>query len=380
LYTFLRNNRDALIARCAEAVARRPRRVATAEQLRNGIPMFLDQLTRTLEVEEGGGSSTVSEGISGPPGGDARALSEIGVSATAHGRQLMELGYSVDQVVHDYGDLCQAITGLAVERDAPFSIDEFRTLNRCLDNAIADAVSEFSAQRDLAVEQRQNEMVKERIAFMVHELRNALHTASLASVALEAGNLPYGGATGGVLKRSLAAMSVLLNDAVATVRAAADPHSPRPHVSVASLIGEAASSAALDASARGCTMVVRPVDPALWINARREPLVAAIVNLLQNGFKFTEPHTEVVLSAYAGENGTVRIDVADHCGGLPQGFDTTMFKPFTQADQDKSGLGLGLAIARQGVEAEGGKLDVRDVPGTGCIFTITLPGAPDRRA
>jgi hypothetical protein len=62
------------------------------------------------------------------------------VSAGAHGKKLLELGYTVDQVVHDYGDLCQAITGLSVERDAPFAIHEFQTLNRCLDNSIADAV------------------------------------------------------------------------------------------------------------------------------------------------------------------------------------------------------------------------------------------------
>ena len=72
----------------------------------------------------------------------------MGVTATAHGKDLLTLGYSVDQVVHDYGDLCQAITDLAFERDAPFAIDEFRTLNRCLDNAIADAVTEFSFQRE----------------------------------------------------------------------------------------------------------------------------------------------------------------------------------------------------------------------------------------
>jgi hypothetical protein len=67
-------------------------------------------------------------------------LSEIGTSAVAHGASLLGLGYTVDQVVHDYGDLCQSITDLAFERDAPFSVEEFRTLNRCLDNAIADAV------------------------------------------------------------------------------------------------------------------------------------------------------------------------------------------------------------------------------------------------
>jgi len=54
-------------------------------------------------------------------------LSEVGELAALHGRDLLNLGYTVDQVVHDYGDLCQAITDLAFERDAPFEIDEFRT-------------------------------------------------------------------------------------------------------------------------------------------------------------------------------------------------------------------------------------------------------------
>jgi signal transduction histidine kinase len=376
VFSFLKNNRDELIARCKASVARRPKRVATELQLRNGIPLFLDQLTRTLEAEEAGDAADMSERISGLAGGDL-ALSEIGVSATAHGRQLMELGYSVDQVVHDYGDLCQAITSLAVERDAPFSIDEFRTLNRCLDNAIADAVTEFSMQRDLLIERRHNEVVAERIGFVVHELRNAVHTATLASAALETGSLSYGGATGGVLKRSLATMASLLTDAVSTVRTSAHA-APASPISVASVIGDAASSAALEATARGCTMVVRPVDRALWILARREPLVAALVNLLQNGFKFTRPQTEVVLSAYAADAGRINIDVSDHCGGLAPGFSARMFTPFTQADKDKSGLGLGLSIARQAVEAEGGTLEVRDVPGTGCVFTISLPPAPDR--
>jgi signal transduction histidine kinase len=374
MYSFLKNNREELIARCKAAVAQRPKRVATEIQLRNGIPLFLDQLMRTLEAEESDDSAALSEQISGLAGGDL-ALSEIGMSATAHGRQLMELGYSVDQVVHDYGDLCQAVTSLAVERDAPFTIDEFRTLNRCLDNAIADAVTEFSAQRDLVVERRHNEIVTERIGFVVHELRNAVHTATLAAAALESGSLSLQGATGGVLKRSLATMTALLADAVSTIRTAAHAEPPPPSLSVASVIGEAASSAALDAAARGCTMVVRPVDPALRVSARREPLIAAIVNLLQNGFKFTHPHTEVVLKAYAGEDGRICIDVSDHCGGLPAGFAAAMFRPFTQADTNRSGLGLGLSIARQGVEGEGGTLGVRDVPGVGCVFTISLPPA-----
>ena len=112
MHTFLSNNRDDLIARCKTKVAQRPRRSATEQQLANGVPLFLDQLIRTLEAEDDD-EGLESRRISGPAGGDALNLSEMGVSAAAHGRQLLILGYSVDQVVHDYGDLCQAITDLA---------------------------------------------------------------------------------------------------------------------------------------------------------------------------------------------------------------------------------------------------------------------------
>jgi len=50
-----------------------------------------------------------------------------------------------------------------------------------------------------------------------------------------------------------------------------------------------------------------------------------------------------------------------------------MFLPFTQCGEDRSGLGLGLAICRRSVEANHGILGVRDVPGVGCVFTIDLP-------
>ena len=49
---FLRNNREELIARCRDKVAKRPKRIASNDQLKNGIPMFLDQLTKTLEAED----------------------------------------------------------------------------------------------------------------------------------------------------------------------------------------------------------------------------------------------------------------------------------------------------------------------------------------
>ena len=366
MYTFLANNRHELIARCRAKVAQRPQRAAAGVQLESGVPIFLEQLERTLEAEERG-ELAASQDISGGSGGDSLGLSEIGVSAMAHGRKLLDLGYTIDQVVHDYGDLCQAITDLAVERDAPFGIDEFRTLNRCLDNAIADATTGFSAQRDAARDAAANQ----RTGFLVHELRNALNTAVLAASALEHGNLPLSGATGGVLKRSHGAMKKLVDAALIDVRHAS-PSDARSVFPIAAFLDDAVIAADLYAKATGCTLVANAGDVGTMVLGSRELLSAALGNLLQNAFKFTRPRSEVLLTVTAAD-GRVRIDVKDHCGGLPGGETEALFAPFTQHGHDRRGLGLGLSIARHSVEADGGTLTVCDLPGDGCIFTMSLP-------
>jgi signal transduction histidine kinase len=371
MHKFLSNNRDDLIARCKVKIAQRPKRAATAEQLANGIPLFLAQLTKTLEAEEQG---NVAEGvrISGPAGGDTTALSEIGLSAAAHGKELLNLGCTFHQVVHDYGDLCQAITDLAVERDAPFSVDQFRTLNRCLDNAIADAVSEFATQRDATVLRQQSSDENARLGALAHELRNFLMTATMAFAALESGKVPIGGSTGALVKRSLSAISELLQDALSEVKAKAGLSDQPSAFSLAAFIAEAKDVASLDAAANGCTFTVPVVDPVMGIAGNRDHLLAAVNNLLQNAFKFTHPRSEVTLHAY-GTADRVMIDVSDNCGGLPPGFSEKMFRPFAQGNPDRSGLGLGLSIARRTVESNGGSLAARYVPGHGCVFSVSLP-------
>jgi len=52
-----------------------------------------------------------------------------------------------------------------------------------------------------------------------------------------------------------------------------------------------------------------------------------------------------------------------------------LFKPFQQRGADQTGLGLGLAISLKGVQASGGEIQVRDLPGSGCVFTVDLPRA-----
>lgn len=373
MHRFLRNDRDDLIARCKAKVAQRPHREATDRQLAHGVPMFLEQLTRTLAAEEKN-EDDLSIQISGPSGGDSLDLSEMGVSATKHGQELLNLGYTVDQVVHDYGDLCQAITDLAFEDDAPFAVQEFRTLNRCLDNAIADAVTAFTLQRDTRIADVQAAEEKRRLGFLIHELRNSAGTANLAVRALELGGMSVSGATGAILKRSLSSLVSLIDRAIN--EASAECSQERLTFSVESFIADAGLAGRLDASIVGCEFDVRTVDPRLSITANRNLLHAALANLLHNGFKFTRPRTVVTLSAFAVED-RIHIEVADHCGGLLAGDAAKMFVPFAENDHRKAGMGLGLSIARQSVENDFGTLTVRNVPGKGCVFTIDLPRAAD---
>jgi signal transduction histidine kinase len=143
-------------------------------------------------------------------------------------------------------------------------------------------------------------------------------------------------------------------------------------ISLAAFVSDVKISASLEAQSRECMFTVSEVASGLAVDVDREMLLSAVGNLLQNGFKFTQPHTEVSLSAYASAD-RIRIDIEDHCGGLPPGAVDTMFLPFKQSGADKSGLGLGLSICRRSVEWNNGLLRVRDIPGSGCVFTIDLP-------
>ena len=100
----------------------------------------------------------------------------ITTTATKHGRDLLDQGYSVSQVVHDYGDVCQAVTELAVERRAAISPADFRTLNRCLDDAIAGAVTEYGRGQDQQREETTADSAEGR-ATIVNDLAAAIRVS-----------------------------------------------------------------------------------------------------------------------------------------------------------------------------------------------------------
>jgi hypothetical protein len=145
LHEIVTSNRTELIARCRNKAAKRFAPSETPAPLDHGVPLFLQQLVDALRLDKTTPSGEIVEPMPTP------APTEIGRAAAVHGAELLRLGYTLDQVVRDYGDVCQAVTVLAGEQDERISTGEFHTLNRCLDNAIADAVTSFEHARQILI-------------------------------------------------------------------------------------------------------------------------------------------------------------------------------------------------------------------------------------
>jgi hypothetical protein len=174
LEDFVRTYREELIRRCQAKVASREPPPGSAGSS-HGVPLFLDQLGEQLRD-------------------GARQPGDIGDSAKKHGHDLLRQGFTIEQVVHNYGDVCQSVTDLAVELDAPISTDDFRTLNRCLDDAIAGAVTEFTLEEGVTRAKQSSEL---------HSLAEA---AICAFRFIRSGGVGPGGSTGAVVERNLVAI------------------------------------------------------------------------------------------------------------------------------------------------------------------------------
>ena len=352
LHEFVTLYREAIITKARETLTARPWPVASANELENGVPLFLAQLAETLKLEATATPFSVTA---------------IGSSAARHGRELLALGFNVSQVVHDYGDVCQAITALALEQHAPITTEEFHTLNRCLDTAIAEAVTEHAR---ITAQLRSTEEV-ERLGQVAHEIRDSLNTALMAFQALKRGSVAINGSTGTVLGRSLMDLRDFVDSTLSDIRMAGS-HQRRERLPVASFRNDIALAAGLHADYREVHFAVEPVDSALAIDADPQLLASAVMNLVNNAFKYTHTGGQVVLRAHH-EDTRLLIEVEDECGGMAESKGDPFQSFGDRRGTDRSGLGLGLSIARKAVRAHGGDIHIHNMPGKGCVFVIDVP-------
>jgi signal transduction histidine kinase len=351
LHGFLVRNFDELVSRAkAKGLARRWPSASTPG-LESGIPLLLAQLREALRR----GTSTVS-------------LAEGGIGATAaarHARAMLEKGWSISQVVDDYGDVRQAITELAIARGTAVGLEEFGALSRCLDSAIAEAVGEYARLKDEATSHRE----VERLGQVGHDLRNQLQTALLSFRALKTRKADIGGSAGDALGRSLVCLRDLIDTRLSEVHLAATSR-----VSLAAVVHEVAVAAHPDAEHREIRLTIQPGDPALAVDVDPQLLASALMNLLQNAFKYTRAHGCVTLRTRS-ENGRAFVEVEDECGGMVTGEGDPRRALGDRRGSDRSAPGHGLSSSRIAVQANGGEVHAHNLPGKGCIFGIQLPVA-----
>jgi signal transduction histidine kinase len=353
LRSFIVENRDEILA---QATARATSKgVPAAAELTHGLPAFLDQLGEALRKA---GLHEVA---------DQR---EIQNSATHHGDHLFHQGLTVAQVVNGYGDVCQIITGLAVDRQTAIEAAEFQTLNLCLDDATAGAVTAYSIQRERAI----SDEGTERLGVLAHEMRNALNAAILSFGSIKKGAVATGGSTSAMVDRSHMRLQALIDRSLADVRLDVGLLTME-RVPIWEVIEEVEIGGAIVAQTKGLHFEVTSADPTVIVEADRPILAAAIANLLQNAFKFTLPGTTVKLRVTT-TTSRVLIAIEDECGGLPSGDTESLLRPFVQKGRDRTGLGLGLSICVKAAKMMAGELHIRDVPGHGCVFTLDLPKQP----
>jgi signal transduction histidine kinase len=382
LYKFLLENEKEILAMTEEKSLDIAGVRPSSVQLKRGLPIFYKQLMNVLRLEAELHRTVVridkGRMAKAANDNDEQAMSKasgrpdeaiLAQDAGIHGKELLRLGYTLSHVVHAYGALCQSITAVAVSKEAAITPGEFHDLNRCLDIAIAGAVTEYQTLRNSQESTRE----VEHLGFLAHELRNALAQISISVQMIKRGTVGYGGSTGQVLERGLKRAEDLIDSSLTEVRLRVDPKVYLESIRLLQVIDQIVVTAELEALSKSQILEVQ-VEPDLIIEVDQHLIHSALSKLVQNALKYTHPGGKIQLRGrHAGEK--VIIEIEDECGGLSTKVYEDLFKPFEQQDQNRDGLGLGLTIARRAIELNHGTIEVLNLSKKGCIFKIILPKA-----
>jgi signal transduction histidine kinase len=313
--------------------------------------LFLDEVLEIIEIGRG-------------------SLAEEGGSpiARGHGGQRQLLNSSIGDLVQEYYLFLESATELADEKGATLNQRGLLEFTKWLFSGTASAVGEFIKRQEL--QRRQSDF--EYFAFVAHELRNPLSSTKMAwELLVRKGQLDARRVE--VVHRGLRQLTELIDHSITRSRIQSGVEVRREPVALDNLVADARADSVVDAETK--TVQIAAQASGLTVLGDYRLLRSALTNLLRNAVKFTREGGSIAISGRLSE-GRVLIEVEDECGGLPPERAEKLFTAFEQADKDRSGFGLGLAISKQAIEAHSGTLSVKDVPGKGCVFTIDLPN-PD---
>jgi signal transduction histidine kinase len=349
LHEIIEKSRDQILGHCErELVELRPDRPPM--EIASLLLEFIDEVRRALLADSGGATTS-------PLPGRSESSARLGALRFQEGDQPMEL-------VNYYGIGCDAICEVAASATTSVTPRELQVLNRCVDAAMAEAIRQYWMRANEAVHQRKLEEFGEA----VHEMRNALSSALMGFDLITMGKAPVAGKTSELVKRNLGQLKELLAHSLVAVRLRTSARSLQPEQTrLGPFLRELVEAIPRERNVE----VDVEVDQSIELSLDPKVMGSAVTNLVQNGIKFSREGGRVTVKGYE-RDGRIVIAVEDECGGLPAHQVDALFQPFVQAGSDRSGIGLGLSIARQSVEAHGGTIAARNTA-QGCVFTLELP-------
>jgi len=151
---------------------------------------------------------------------------------------------------------------------------------------------------------------------------------------------------------------------------------------IGALLETAVESARLPATEAGVTLTLEVAAGLPWAKIDRMAISQVLDNLISNALKFTPPQGKVEVLAWLDPaDERIYLSVADTGIGIPEELGERIFERFYQVDgtmtRQFGGMGLGLALCKEIVEAHGERIWVESTPEHGATFTFTLPPAPD---
>jgi hypothetical protein len=269
-------------------------------------------------------------------------------------------------VVREYLIVAELVFAIAEEHGVVPTSRETTALLHAIGDGAAIAAAEHVRRREADLMQRE----AEHAGFLAHEVRNSVASARFAFDLLRRREFLDPESLVAIVDGALNQARARIDDVLAGARVRGGVVSP-VRVFPRLLLEEIAAALHPQADAKQLVIAVEAAAD-LTGHADARLLRSALENLASNAVKFSRAGGTVELTALARGQHLV-FEVGDSCGGIDENVIDRMFRPFVQGAGERSGFGLGLALARECAEAQGGVLRVANQPGSGCVFTLAIP-------